>query len=71
MKPKHHTVQWIAPHLSEGEVRKIYELVVDNIIKPNRYTACDDLGEPAYEGQKRLLLVQMETAATLFGIDNK
>lgn len=32
VKPTPGTVQWIAPHLSEGEVKAIYEAVVRDVI---------------------------------------
>lgn len=32
LKPTPGTVQWIAPHLSEGELSAIYKLVCDEII---------------------------------------
>jgi len=32
MKPKPHTLQWIAPHLSKAECKAIYELICSEVI---------------------------------------
>lgn len=74
MKPKPHTIQWIAPHLSEGEVQAIYEMVLRDAIGDDEaipYYNMDDqyLGETRNTG--RDADVQRAALSTLFGRGNK
>lgn len=72
MRPPKNTVQWIAPHLSESEVRAIYEMVLSQVVGEDfpvfRYIdgLVDDRKRKACN---KLLAWQREAAAVLFGQD--
>lgn len=72
MKPKPGTIQWIAPHLSEGEVKAMYEAVLSKVVgedvEPNIY---ESLLQTIQMRQNALKAIQRGRAATLFGMDNK
>lgn len=75
MKPTKGIIQWIAPHLSEGEVRALYEAVLSEVIGEDEKGAItnEDLpsyGEP-YENSYVDRDDQRAALAKLFGRDNK
>lgn len=81
MKPTPHTIQWIAPHLSEGEVKALYQAVVQIVIGANeRHDSEGEYGDKCKGGSDCVcyasllnvrLANQTRAAATLFGKDKK
>lgn len=72
LRPKPHTIQWIAPHLSESEIRKIYDMVLSDVIGEDETL---ELWSPNEKNrrhhQNNLRIFQRSVLSRLFGMDNK
>lgn len=73
VKHPKHTTQWIAPHLSEGEVKAMYELVLRDVIGYDDVSYHNDVpGFTRADNDRNQLRAEQRTAlSTLFGRDNK
>jgi hypothetical protein len=55
MKPTPHTIQWLAPTLSDGEVQALYEAVLKDVIgKDKGWPISQDVNNEKFEQRAAL-----------------